>query len=206
MHLYLIGYRGTGKTTVGQLLARDLARPAVDLDARIETGAGCSIREIFASEGESGFRDRESAILNEVATETPSVVATGGGIILREANRDLLRRTGFVVWLQAPAEVIWERIRADSSTSARRPNLTATGGLAEVRALQDVRTPLYHATAHCAIDATRSPEAVAADIFLAWQSLKNSRSSSGPSSSSPSVSGSGASSMCSSPDSPSKKA
>lgn len=169
-HLYLIGYRGTGKTTVGRLLAARLGRPFVDLDERIESDAGMTIADVFAAEAEAGFRDRESAALLTASAEVPSVIATGGGIILREANRDRLRATGWVAWLTAPADVLWGRIQADATTAARRPAL-AGGGPEEVAKLLAVRTPLYQAVADTTVaTAGLSPEVVAAAILAAWNS------------------------------------
>lgn len=163
-HLYLIGYRGCGKSSIGPVLSARLNRPFHDGDVALETDAGMTIREIFAAEEEVGFRDRETATLRKLAARQPAVIATGGGVVLRAENRELLRSTGFVVWLKAPAEVLWHRITADETTTARRPNL-AGGGFDEVVALLTAREPLYAATAHAAVDASRSPEEVADDIL-----------------------------------------
>ncbi|HJZ57632.1 MAG TPA: shikimate kinase [Gemmataceae bacterium] len=182
--LFLIGYRGTGKTTVGPLLARRLGWTFLDADERTEATAGMSIADIFAAEGEPGFRDRESATLAELCRLSGHVVATGGGVVLRPANRELLRNSGFVAWLSAPAEAIWDRIRADTTTAARRPNLTVRGGLDEVRTLLAEREPLYRATADFEI-ATEglSPDAVADAILSACRTPRSS-SAARPSSSS----------------------
>lgn len=174
--IFLTGYRGTGKTTVGRLLAAELGWPFVDVDDRIEAAAGTSVAAIFAGEGEAGFRDREAAALAELAGLTRHVIATGGGAILRPANRELLRAAGFVAWLTARPETIWQRLQADPTTAARRPNLTAAGGLAEVQALLAAREPLYRETAHSAFDTDQqSPEAVAAAILTAWNGGSTSR-------------------------------
>ena len=163
-NLYLVGYRGTGKTTVGRLLADALGRPFVDLDERIETDAGRSIAAIFADEGEAGFRDRETAALR-AAVGVDSIIATGGGVVLREGNRRLLKSTGFVVWLQALAEILWERIRADTLTAARRPNLTS-GGLGEIVELLAVRERFYREVADAVVDAGGASPEVVADAIL----------------------------------------
>lgn len=169
-HLYLIGYRGTGKSTVGRILAGRVGRPFVDLDERIEAAAGMTIADIFAAEGEPGFRDRESAALLAASAEMPSVIATGGGAILRAENRERLRRSGRVAWLTAPADDLWARIQADTTTAARRPTL-AGGGLAEVTKLLAVREPLYRAVADFVAEtAGLSPDAVADAILAAWNS------------------------------------
>jgi shikimate kinase len=167
--LALIGARGTGKTTVGRLLAARRGWDFADVDDRIEAGAGKSVADIFATEGEAGFRDREAAALAELCARPRCVVATGGGAVVRESNRPLIRGAGFVVWLTAAPEVLWARLCADPATAARRPNLTAAGGAAEVRALVAAREPLYRALADFALDTgTLSPEAAADAILTAW--------------------------------------
>src|SRR4051794_20040028 len=105
--IVLVGYRGTGKTTVGRLLAASLGWEFADADDLIESAAGKSIAEIFAAEGDPGFRDREAAALRELCRRDRLVVATGGGAILRPANRELLRGAGFVAWLTAEPETVW---------------------------------------------------------------------------------------------------
>src|SRR4051812_17648318 len=102
--LFLIGYRGTGKSTVGPLLAAALGWEFADADDLIEAAAGRSVADIFAAEGEAGFRDREAAALAELCRGERRVVATGGGAVLRPANRELLAASGFVAWLTAPPE------------------------------------------------------------------------------------------------------
>jgi shikimate kinase len=164
-NVILIGYRGTGKTTVARLLAEQLGWQWVDADQYLEAKFGQTIRDIFAAEGEAGFREKETAILAELCQRERYVIATGGGAILREPNRVLLRRSGFVVWLKADAETIWQRLQSDPTTAASRPELTATGGLMEIRELLVMREPLYRATADFEIDAARlRPEDVAREI------------------------------------------
>lgn len=178
--IILVGYRGTGKTTVGRLLAGRLGWTFTDADTELEVRAGRTIAEIFAAEGESGFRDREAAVLAALAARPDHVIATGGGAVLRPANRGLLRAAGFVAWLHAPAQVVWDRIRADPATAARRPALT-TGGLGEVVDLMAAREPFYREVAAAAVDAAGpSPEAVAGAILAAWTSSRRSPSSTPP--------------------------
>ncbi|VTR93949.1 shikimate kinase : Marine sediment metagenome DNA, contig: S03H2_L00797 OS=marine sediment metagenome GN=S03H2_11483 PE=3 SV=1: SKI [Gemmata massiliana] len=168
-NIILVGYRCTGKTTVGRLLAEHLACPFADADDLVEASAGRSIKEIFATESETGFRDRESAALKELCAQSAGVISTGGGAILREANRALLKASGFVVWLTAAPETVWDRLRTDPTTAARRPNLTATGGEAEVRALIAARAPLYRDVAHFTVASdTLSPEGLVDAILRAW--------------------------------------
>jgi shikimate kinase len=163
--IFLIGYRGTGKTTVARLLAERLGWQWLDADALLEQRHGRSIKQIFAEEGEAGFRDKEAALLPELCRLRKCVIATGGGIILRPSNRETLRAAGTVVWLSADAATLWRRIQADTTTAERRPNLTG-GGLGEVEELLRVREPLYRECAHRTVSAEgRSPTEVA-DLIL----------------------------------------
>jgi len=110
-HVYLIGMPGSGKTSVGRALAEVLGVPFVDMDEEIERDAGMPVSDIFRERGEEAFRDLEEATVARVAASPPSVVACGGGAPLRESNRERIRSTGVVVWLQAPPERLWKRIR-----------------------------------------------------------------------------------------------
>ena len=164
--LFLIGYRGTGKTTIARLLADKLGWSWLDADAVLEERYGRTIRQIFADEGETVFRDQESAILTELSAKQDCIIATGGGVVLRPENRERLKR-GSVVWLRAPAEVLWQRMQLDATTMERRPDL-AQGGLAEVAELLRVRTPNYEACQDFTVDtAERTPEQVAS-VIAAW--------------------------------------
>jgi shikimate kinase len=163
--IFLVGYRATGKTTVARLLAKELGWDWVDADERLEQRCGRSIRQIFAEEGEAGFREHEAAVLEELCRCPRQVVATGGGVVLRAANRARLRAAGRVVWLTADAATIWARLQGDPATAERRPALTV-GGLAEVEELLRVREPLYRACADLIVDtAERSPEEIVAHIL-----------------------------------------
>lgn len=169
-HLYLTGYRGTGKSSVGAMLAKQLDRSVIDLDHVIEEGAGESIREIFDRGGEPLFRQLESEALATVAKSPAAVVALGGGAILSEANRELIRDSGICFWLDADAETIAERIKNDETTSERRPALTSLGQLEEIRTLLDRRRGDYQQAADQRIETTgKSLQQVAEEIVRLLQ-------------------------------------
>lgn len=165
MHLALIGYRGTGKTTVAQVLARELGLPWIDADVELERRAGRTIRQIFAEEGEGAFRDLEEAVLVDLAQGAPQILALGGGVILRESNRRVLRASAQTAWLTASPQTIFERINACTTSAERRPNLTAAGGLEEIETLLAAREPLYRECADCIVATDgRTPESIAGEI------------------------------------------
>jgi shikimate kinase len=169
-NLVLIGYRGTGKTSLARVLATRLARPWCDADVEIERGAGKTIAEIFADGGEPAFRDWESRIIAVLSARRNTIIATGGGAILRPANRAALAEHGRFVWLTAFPETIHARIQADSATAARRPSLTRLGELDEIRALLAERGPIYAALAEVAIDTEgKSPAELADEVITALQ-------------------------------------
>jgi shikimate kinase len=166
--LFLVGYRGSGKTTVGRLVADRLEWDFLDADTVLEGQFGRTIREIFATEGEAGFRDKEAAVLADLCNRTETVIATGGGIVLWEENRRRLKRHGFVAWLTADPATLLARIQADPTTAERRPALVG-GGLAEVEQLLAVREPLYRACADVIVPVgALSPELAADAILAAW--------------------------------------
>jgi shikimate kinase len=165
--LTLIGYRGSGKSTVAALLAPRLGVPAVDADEVLEQRAGMSIAALIADRGEAGFRELESIVLAELLAGPPLILATGGGVVLRETNRHLLRDRGRpVVWLDAAADVVRARLAADPTTATRRPGLSGADPLAEVAATLAAREPLYRAAADVRFDAAiESPDRIAARII-----------------------------------------
>ena len=165
MNLFLIGYRGSGKTTVAAALAGELGWPWIDADAELERRAGKSIKQIFDDGGEPAFRDLESAVVADLAQRDQYVIALGGGAVLREQNRKALQGRGCVVWLRASPDTLAARIAADATTAERRPNLTGQGGLVEIRELLAVRTPIYEACADVTIDADgRTPAEIVREI------------------------------------------
>ncbi len=165
-HLYLTGYRGTGKSAVGVALARRLGRPLIDLDQIIESNAGKSIREIFDAGGESMFRELESESLATVAQSDPAVISLGGGAILSEQNREIIQRTGVCIWLMATAETIAQRMQADATTPDSRPPLTSLDQLTEIRELLQRRQPMYEAAADHQIDTEAMSIEQVADLVV----------------------------------------
>ncbi len=165
----LVGLRGTGKSTVGRLVAARLGWPFADADEEIERAAGRTVAAIFAAEGEAGFRDREAAVLTDLLARPRVVLAAGGGAVLRPENRRLFQTCGVVAWLTADPAALAERLAADLSTADRRPALTSLGPVAELAALLEVRAALYAQVATLTVPTGgRSPGAVAADIISAY--------------------------------------
>lgn len=168
MNVSLVGYRGTGKTTVARLLAERLGWQWIDLDDEVELHAGKSIARIFAEEGESTFRELEATVVRQVAERQNWVIATGGGVVLRSDNRETLNRIGPVIWLMARPETIEQRLSLDPTTTSRRPDLTSVGGLAEIGQVLKERVSLYEKIAdlRVAVD-DQSPRQVT-DTIHTW--------------------------------------
>ncbi|MEQ8787158.1 MAG: shikimate kinase [Pirellulaceae bacterium] len=164
MNLYLIGYRGVGKSTVARLLAERLQRTFLDADVELERRAGRTIADIFAADGEGVFRELESDVIADLARRHDLVVALGGGAVMREQNRAALAG-GRIVWLTADAETILARVTSDATTTERRPNLTTSGGLDEIVQLLAVRDPVYRQCAALTVDTEgKSPGQVVDEI------------------------------------------
>jgi shikimate kinase len=160
MSVVLIGYRGSGKSTVGKRLADRLWQPFVDTDDLIVRKAGKSIREIFETQGEPAFRDLESTIVRDTLKLQEHVISLGGGALLREENRAALKASGHkVVYLKCEPEELYKRITADPESAGARPNLTMEGGLEEVKNLLAAREPTYRAAMSAELDVTHlSPQ------------------------------------------------
>jgi shikimate kinase len=147
-NVYLVGMMGAGKTTLGKALAQKTGQEFVDTDRLLVERTGVPVATIFEIEGEDGFRRRESAVIAEVALRSGCVVATGGGAVLSEANRNLMRESGTVVYLRARLENLWERTRHD----ATRPLLATADPRATLADLLEKRDPLYRAAAHVVVE------------------------------------------------------
>ena len=147
----LVGMPGGGKSTVGRHLARNLNLPFFDADVEIERRIGCPIRLFFEREGEARFRDIEQEVLVGLVGQPDTVLATGGGVVLREANRRILHERTTVVYLRSTPEELFRRLRHDT----HRPLLQVADPLRKLRDLFAVRDPLYRATAHFVIETGR---------------------------------------------------
>jgi shikimate kinase len=155
-NLFLVGMMGSGKSTIGRQLARALKKSFIDADTELERRTGVSIATIFEIEGEAGFRDREETMLAELCAQESIVLATGGGAVLRPANRCILRANGYVVYLHASVDTLSER----TQSSRHRPLLLTADPRATLTALYLERDPLYREIADAVIDSdhTRTPD------------------------------------------------
>lgn len=160
--IVLVGLPGSGKTTVGRQLARRLQLPFVDTDQVIEQRLRCSIRDYFDREGEESFRDVEESILDELTLSGSCVLSTGGGAVIRAANRSHMHQRGKVVYLNSSPDELFRRLRHDSS----RPLLQVGDPLARLRELHAVRDPLYRQTAHFVIETGRPSVATLVNMIV----------------------------------------
>jgi shikimate kinase len=142
---------GCGKSTVGRHLARHLGCDHVDTDTELERRLGMPVRSVFELHGEEAFREAEQAVVEEVTRRSDGVIATGGGVVLRPANREVLHARAQVVYLRSSPEELHRRLRHDT----RRPLLQVADPLARLRELFRERDPLYRRTAHYVIEAAR---------------------------------------------------
>lgn len=150
--LVLVGLPGSGKSTVGRQLARRLGMAFIDSDQVIEQRIGCSIRAFFDREGEENFRNLEESVIDELtAAPEAAVLSTGGGAVLRPANRQCLHQRGTVVYLRSSPEEVFRRIRHDKT----RPLLQVANPLEQLRKLYVQRDPLYRETAHYVVETGR---------------------------------------------------
>lgn len=150
-NIYLVGLMGSGKTTIGRTLAKRLEREFIDSDRVIEARTGVSIPTIFEIEGEDGFRKREMQVIADIAEKRGVVCATGGGVVLRPENRERMRASGFVAYLDVPPHQLWERTKRDRN----RPLLQVEDPLRRLHELHEQRDALYREVADRVIDGSR---------------------------------------------------
>ena len=161
LSVFLVGMMGAGKTSVGEVLAHKLGYRFFDMDVLIERVKGCSVQEIFAQEGEAKFREVETQVLNQLSAYTQSAIATGGGVVVDPMNWSYLQQ-GLVVWLDAPVELLAERLAADDT----RPLLNHSNPVEKLTTLLEQRYALYsQADIRITIQPDQSPEDIAIAIL-----------------------------------------
>lgn len=160
--IILIGLPGSGKSTVGRQLARRLQLPFFDSDHVIEQQIGCSIRAYFEREGEDRFRDVEESVIDQLTLNQKGVLSTGGGVVLRAANRLHLRERGQVIYLNSSPDELFRRLRHD----VNRPLLQVADPLGRLRDLHTLRDPLYRETAHFIIETGRPSVATLVNMIV----------------------------------------
>jgi shikimate kinase len=152
MNVYLIGYRCSGKTTLGKALSRCMQRPFIDTDDEIVHANGMTIQQMVAEKGWAFFRRQERRVIETACRHRKTVVATGGGAVLDSRNVADLRASGTVVWLRSRPQTIKKWILADPASETQRPALTSEAVFDEIDATLAERTPLYQAAMHFAVD------------------------------------------------------
>jgi shikimate kinase len=163
-NIILVGYMGSGKSTVGKHLARTLGYTFVDTDEMIEEQEKTTINDIFATKGEQSFRDMETALLEKLIADKLEglVVSTGGGMPLREENRKLMEKLGKVVYLKASPETIYERLEGDTT----RPLLQCDNPRKKIKEMIAVRGPIYEDSAFAVVDVDNLKQSEAAEEII----------------------------------------
>ena len=165
MKIILIGYRCTGKTSVGKRIAVRLGVPFYDTDELIQSNAGKTIREMVDEEGWDAFRAAEKAIIKQLPSFADAVIAVGGGAVMEAENREVLHGNGFCVWLTADLKTIVERMKNDRASAAQRPPLSDEGMERETAKILEMRRPVYQELADCSVDTTgKEIDAVADEV------------------------------------------
>ncbi len=157
MNIILIGFRGTGKSTVGELLSKRLEMDFVDSDKSVESSTGKTIKRIFDEDGEDGFRKIEASIIEELCKMDNQIIATGGGAVLRVDNIRNLRNNGFLILLEATPEIIHGRIAQDEKTAQQRPSLTDKKPFEEIKHMMEQREDAYKNAADYTINTSHVP-------------------------------------------------
>ena len=168
MNIVLIGYRCSGKTSVGRTLAGKLGRDFLDTDALIEEKAGYSIEMIVAREGWEHFRALEKRVVGEVSRRENLVIATGGGVVMDQENVENLRRNGYIIWLKGNAEVLEWRMNREERSGNTRPSLTGTDPLEEIKQVLKVRTPFYEQAGNLIVDTSTLSVAEVVDSIIKY--------------------------------------
>jgi len=172
MKIVLIGYRCTGKTSVGKRLAERLGIPFYDTDELVQKDAGKTIRELVDQEGWDAFRARERAIIKQLPLSADALIAAGGGAIMDAANRKALKEKGLCVWLMADVKTICERMCDDKASAAQRPPLSNDGLEQETAKILEARRPFYQEMADYTIDTSGKGINVIVDEILSAPGLR----------------------------------
>jgi len=151
MNLILIGYRCSGKTSVGKIIAGRLGMSFYDTDELVEKSAGRAIDDIVAGEGWDKFREIEKAVIIKTSELKNAVIATGGGVVISEDNIRNLKKNGYVIWLEGDPEILMKRMENDIAAGRGRPSLTGHNPVEETKKVLEIRTPLYFAAADVVI-------------------------------------------------------
>lgn len=157
MKIVLIGFRATGKTTIGKLLAERLSLPFLDLDEYLTRREGKSIAQMVAERGWPYFRQKEREAMRELSGFKEGVIALGGGAVMHEEEMNLLKKDACVVWLKSPPEIITKRLAADNKTGLQRPSLTGADVLQEIETVLGKRLPLYQRFADLEVETSSAP-------------------------------------------------
>jgi shikimate kinase len=166
MNIVLIGYRGSGKSTVGSRLAARLKMRFVDTDDLIEERQGAPISDIVKSHGWGHFRKLERSMIEEISKGNHLIIAPGGGAVLETDNVKALRKNGFIIWLKADKQTLLKRMNQDPGTNTRRPTLTGKGTSEELKEVMSLREPIYERVSEIQIDtSTLDVEAVVENIL-----------------------------------------
>lgn len=160
--IFLIGFMGTGKTTVSSILSQNLSSPVIEMDQRIERESSMKISDIFEKYGEEYFRDLETELIRTLSEEKPAVISCGGGAVLRKENVEMMKKAGTIVLLTASSETVLKRVWGDNS----RPNLKGRMTIEGIRELMDKRRRVYEEAAELVIETDgKTPEAIAGEIL-----------------------------------------
>jgi len=171
MNIVLIGYRGSGKSTVGSRLAARLKLKFVDIDDLIEERQGIPIIDIVKSHGWGHFRKLERSTIEEISREDHLIIAPGGGAVLDTDNVKALRENGFIIWLKAEKQTLLKRLNQDPRTNTRRPTLTGKETSEELKEVMSLRGPIYERVSEIQIDTSTSDvDAVVENILAAFKS------------------------------------
>jgi shikimate kinase len=166
MNIVLIGYRCSGKTSVGKKVAHKLGRRFVDTDELIIEKSGCSINEIVKEKGWPYFRDMEKAVIKEVSEQDSLVIATGGGAVINDINMENLKVNGIIFWLDADIDTIKKRLERDNRSTENRPSLTGNNPVDEISEVMEKRMPLYSNACNMKIDTSKMNINDAADMII----------------------------------------